>query len=60
MVLGFAQLPLNNNQVRFEGGTFTATPVSAVPEPSALEGLLLGTGLLGLAEMARRKLQLGT
>ena len=31
-----------------------------VPEPSALEGLLLGTGVFGLAEMTRRKLRLGT
>jgi hypothetical protein len=35
-------------------------PPEHVPEPSALQGLLLGTGLLGLAEMARRKRQLGT
>ena len=34
--------------------------VTTVPEPSALEGLLLGTGMLGLAEMTRRKLRLGT
>jgi hypothetical protein len=27
-----------------------------VPEPRPLEGLLLGTGVIGLAEMARRKL----
>ena len=32
----------------------------ATPEPSALEGLLPGTGMLGLAEMTRRKLRLGT
>jgi hypothetical protein len=44
-----------------------ALPASAVvdatilvQEPSAVEGLLLGTGLLGLAEMTRRKLKLGT
>jgi hypothetical protein len=30
-----------------------------VPEPSALEGLSLGTGLIGLAGMTRRKLRLG-
>ena len=33
---------------------------TTVPEPSALEGLLLGAGMLGLAEMTRRKLRLGT
>jgi hypothetical protein len=33
------------------------TSVTHIPEPSALEGLLLGTGMLGLVEMARRKLQ---
>jgi hypothetical protein len=31
-----------------------------VPEAGTLEGLLLGTGLLGLVEMGRRRLQLGT
>jgi hypothetical protein len=31
-----------------------------IPEPSALEGLLLGTGVLGLAELTRRKLKVGT
>ena len=39
------------------GGTAEAQPV---PEPCALEGLLLGTGLFGLAEMTRRQLQLET
>ena len=39
--------------------SFTSS-VTSVPEPSALEGLLLGTGVLGLAGMARRKLGLGT
>ena len=34
--------------------------VVITPEPSALEGLLLGTGLIGLAELTRRKLKLGT
>jgi hypothetical protein len=34
--------------------------VTITLEPSALEGLLIGTGLLGLAEMARRKLVPGT
>lgn len=33
---------------------------TTVPEPGALEGLLLGGGLLASAEMARRKLQFGT
>ena len=33
---------------------------TTVPEPSALEGLSLGGGLLAFAEMARRKLQFGT
>ena len=33
---------------------------AAVPEPGALEGLLLGTGVIGLAGMARRKFKLGT
>jgi len=34
-------------------------PVTAVSEPGTLEGLLLGTGVIGLAGM-RRKLKLGT
>jgi hypothetical protein len=56
------------------GGSFlisvrssTGNPLSSaivsgttVPEPTALEGLLLGTGLIGFAEMTRRKLRLGT
>jgi hypothetical protein len=33
---------------------------STVPEPGTLEGLLLGMGVLGLADMGRRKLKLGT
>jgi hypothetical protein len=48
--------------VNFTGDALLAgtAEVQPVPDPSALEGLLLGTGLLGLAGMARRKLQLGT
>ena len=48
--------------VTFRNDTVLAgdAEVYPAPEPSALEGLLFGTGLLGLAEMARRKLQLGT
>ena len=34
--------------------------VIGAPEPSPLDGFVRGTGLLGLAEMARRKLQLAT
>ena len=36
-------------------GTFITAP-----EPSELDGLLLGTGILAFAEMTRRKLRLGT
>jgi hypothetical protein len=43
-----------------EGFSFASVTAITTPEPSALEGLLLGTGLLGLVDMARRKLQLGT
>jgi len=39
---------------------FSSVHGTNVPEPSALEGLLLGTGLLGLAKLTRRKLKLGT
>lgn len=48
-------------------GSSTANPFSSAtvsgttaPEPSAFEGLLLGAGVIGLAEMTRRKLRLGT
>ena len=45
----------------WRGTTLQVGSVGAtVPEPSALEGLLLGTGILGLAGMMRRKLRLGT
>jgi hypothetical protein len=45
-------------QVRFDGGTGGFEP-APVPEPGTLEGLLLGMGVIGLAEMGRRKLKLG-
>jgi hypothetical protein len=38
----------------------SATIRTPLPEPNALEGFLLGTGLLGFSEMTRRKLKLGT
>lgn len=37
-----------------------AEVIGSVPEPSAVEGLLLGTGVLGLVEMTRRKFMLWT
>ena len=41
------------------GGALTGgVAFASTPEPSGLEGLLLGTGMLGLAEMTRRKLRL--
>jgi hypothetical protein len=48
--------------INFEGDKLLSgdAGVLATPEPGALEGLLLGTGLLGLAEMMGRKFQLGT
>ena len=44
----------------FQGNFDNVQLTGQLTEPSALEGLLLGTGLLGFVEMARRKLRLGT
>jgi len=48
-------LRLSTNPVIMSFGSVTAT---TTPEPGTL--LTFGTGLIGLAEMARRKLKLGT
>jgi hypothetical protein len=40
--------------------TEQAMGVTPVPEPGPIEGLLLGAGFIGIAEMARRKLVPGT
>jgi hypothetical protein len=41
-------------------GTASVSVRHPIPEPSALEGFCLELDLLGLAEMARRKLKPGT
>ena len=46
---------VNLTSVMISGNGIVTTPKTGV-----LEGFLLGTGLLGLVETARRKLQLGT
>ena len=56
LTISFTQTPAHSGVIS-ASITFAVTPV---PEPGALEGLLLGTGMLGLAEMTRRKLRLGT
>jgi hypothetical protein len=44
----------------FCGASSAFVIATTAAEPSALEGLLTGAGLLGLVEMARRKLKLAT
>jgi len=39
--------------VFIQGGTFSSTPTSPVPEPATM--LLLGSGLIGLAGYGREK-----
>jgi hypothetical protein len=55
--VGFREM----RQVYFSSGLGEFKPIPVpTPEPSALEGLLLGMGILGFAGMTSRKLKLGT
>jgi hypothetical protein len=49
-----------NSTSPFSPTLLNGSGIALVPEPSPLEGLLLGTGLLGLTGIMRRKLKLGT
>jgi hypothetical protein len=47
--------PFNGSRVRLQGGLTTLSGASTVPEPGTLG--LMGTGLIGIAFLARRKLK---